>query len=176
MHSCCSVPVELITEDKHKTDDTCCLVTEKTSAPSTAACPVSKTLSRKVQQRTLKHLAKPERLEFLENVQYYYCAEPTCGVVYFSNDAVPYFTKDEVRVKVFHKESSDDVNICYCYDWTRGRIKQQIHDTGKSTAAFEIAQEVKAGNCECDIKNPKGECCLGDVNAMVKELFRLFPL
>ncbi|MEE8186204.1 MAG: hypothetical protein V3T99_00905, partial [Nitrososphaerales archaeon] len=61
------------------------------------------------------------------------------------------------------------VNACYCYDWTRNRIKNELVETGKSTAAIEIAKKVKAGLCECDIKNPKGTCCLGDVIAVVKE-------
>jgi hypothetical protein len=26
-----------------------------------------------------------------------------------------------------------------------------------------ITQEVKAGRCACEVKNPAGSCCLGDV-------------
>ncbi len=88
---------------------------------------------------------------------------------------MPFFSIDDVAVKVFAKDQGDDVPVCYCFDWTRGRIKQPIRETrkglppGQSTAAVEIAREIKAGNCACDLKNPKGECCLGDVNAFVKE-------
>jgi hypothetical protein len=169
MNSCCALPVEVIVADEHKSGDACCLVTEKTPAPAKAECPISKTSSRKVQRRTLEHLLKPDRVGSIQNVQYYYCTEQTCKVVYFSNQSVPYFTVDDVNVKVFAKDKGDDVNVCYCFDWTRGRIQDEINKTGKSTAPLEIAKEVKAGNCACDIKNPKGECCLGDVNAVVKE-------
>lgn len=172
--SCCSVPVGDITADQHKNGDACCLAAEATSAPARAECPVSKAISRKVQRRTLEHLLKPESIGSVENVQYYYCFDPNCAVVYFSNQSVPYFTVDDVKVKVLAKDKGDDVNVCYCFDWTRGRIKKEIATTGKSTASHEIAREVKAGNCACDIKNPKGECCLGDVNAFVKEARRLF--
>ena len=172
MNSCCTLPVETIAADKHKLNDECCLIAEKTEAPPKAKCPVSGTLSRKVQHRTVEHLAKPDRISLIQNVQYYYCAEPTCNVVYFSNQDVPTFTKDDIAVKVFTKDQGDYVNVCYCFDWTRGRIKGQIATTGKSTAAFEIAKEIKAGRCSCDIKNPKGECCLGDVNAVVKEAMK----
>ncbi len=34
---------------------------------------------------------------------------------------------------------------------------------------------LQAGNCACDIKNPKGECCLGDVNSYVKATKILEP-
>lgn len=170
MNSCCTLPVEAIAADQHKCGDECCLVTEKTTAPAKAECPISKTSSRKVQRRTLEHLLKAEKVGSIHNVQYYYCTDPECKVVYFSNESVPYFTVDDVKVKVFAKDKGDNVNVCYCFDWTRGRIKGQIAQTGKSTASLEIAKEVKAGNCACDIKNPKGECCLGDVNSVVKEI------
>lgn len=170
MNSCCTLPVEVIAADQHKKGDECCLVTEKTPAPPKAECPISKTPSRKVQKRTLEHLLKPEKLGEVRNVQYYYCTDRACNVVYFSNENAPSFTIEDVKVKVFTKDKDDDVNVCYCFDWTRLRIKEQIRTAGKSTAAVEIAREVKAGRCECDIKNPKGECCLGDVNQVVKEV------
>ncbi|TAK55080.1 MAG: (2Fe-2S)-binding protein [Bacteroidetes bacterium] len=170
MNTCCTSPIETIAADKHKVNDECCLVAEKTEAPVTAKCPVSGTLSRKVQRRTVEHLIKSERRDVIENVQYYYCAEPTCEVVYFSGENVPYFTKNNVSVKVFAKEPGDDVNACYCFDWTRKRIQEELVNTGKSTASLQIAREIKAGTCACDVKNPKGECCLGDVNSAVKEI------
>ena len=169
MNACCTAPVEKIARNEHLPGGQCCLITERSEAPSTANCPVSHTVSRKVQRRTLEHLLKPEKVGLIQDVQYYYCTEPTCEVVYFSNEKVKYFTTDDIAVKVFSKDQGADVNVCYCFDWTRGRIRQQIEETGKSTAAMEIAREIKAGRCECDIKNPKGECCLGEVNQVVKE-------
>lgn len=168
MNSCCTQSLEVIAADRHH-GESCCLVEEKTPAPVRAACPVSGTLSRQVQRRTLEHLLKPEMLGALREVQYYHCKEPNCTVVYFSNANVPFFATDELTVKVFAKDRGDDVPVCYCFDWTRGRIKQQISETGQSTAALEIAREIKAGRCACDVKNPKGECCLGEVNLFVKE-------
>lgn len=170
MNSCCTLPIETIAADQHKTNEECCLVTEKTKAPPKAHCPISGTLSRKVQHRTVEHLVKSEKLNAIQNVQYYYCTEPTCDVVYFSNEDAPRFSNNDLRLKVFAKDTADDVNVCYCFEWTRGRIRKEIADTGKSTASFEIAQKIKAGLCACDIKNPKGECCLGDVNSVIKEV------
>ena len=180
MNSCCTQPVEVIAADQHHAES-CCLITEKTPAPAKAECPISKTLSRKIQRRTLEHLLKPEKIDSIQNVQYYYCREPTCNVVYFSNENAPFFSIDEVAVKVFAKDRGDNVPVCYCFDWTRARIKQQIKETrkglppGRSTAALEIARAIKAGQCACDLKNPKGECCLGDVNSFVKELMLINP-
>jgi hypothetical protein len=172
MNSCCTQPLAVIAANQHR-GESCCLVEEKTPAPARAACPLSKTLSRKIQRRTLEHLLKPEKLGSLREVQYYYCKEPTCKVVYFSNENVPFFSVDDVAVKVFAKDQGDEVPVCYCFNWTRARIKQEIRETEKSTAAVEIAREIKAGNCACDIKNPKGECCLGEVNLFVQEMMAM---
>lgn len=170
MNSCCSLPVETIAADRHKSGDACCLVTERTTAPAKSECPISKSSSRKVQRRTLEHLLKAEKAGSIQNVQYYYCTDPSCKVVYFSNENVPYLTVDDVKVKVFAKDKGDDVNVCYCFNWTRGRIQDEFRQTGNSTASLQIAQKVKAGNCACDIKNPKGECCLGDVNTFARQI------
>jgi hypothetical protein len=169
MNSCCAQPVEVIAADRHKSGDDCCLVTERTSAPAKAACPVSRTLSRKVQHRTLEHLLKPEKRGAIRDAQYYFCNEASCLIVYFSNEKSPVFSVDDLTVKVFAKDRGNEVPVCYCFDWTRDRIKRQIEETGQSTASLEIAREIKAGHCACDVKNPKGECCLGDVNQFVKE-------
>lgn len=134
----------------------------------TATCPVSGTSSHRVQRRTLEHLIRFDRLSDIRDVQYYYCTDPDCRIVYFSNEQAPYFVVQDVTVKVLAKDAGDDVNVCYCFDWTRGRIKNEINQNGNSTASIEIAKEIKAGNCACDIKNPKGECCLGEVDMFVK--------
>lgn len=172
MNSCCSWPVEKIASNNHLRDGECCLVTEKTSAPPLANCPVSQTRSRKVQMRTVRCLVREDGHARLKEVQYYFCEEPTCPVVYFSNEDVPPFSSHDLKVKVFSKDTSGDVPVCYCFAWTRDRIRSEISETGRSTAAADIARFVKAGMCECDLKNPKGRCCLGDVDTVAKEAMR----
>ena len=137
-----------------------------------AFCPRSNTLSRHVHRRTLEHLLKPEKIEAIQHVPYYCCIEPHCEIVYFSVEFDSVFTVDDLTVKVFAKDQSDDVPVCYCFAWTRERIKKQLVETGRSTALAEISREVKAGTCACDVKNPKGDCCLGDVNSYVASLTR----
>lgn len=170
MNSCCAVPVETIARNEHLTNGECCLITDVSEAPVTANCSVSGTTSRKVQRRTVESLLKKDLQWHLEPVQYYYCPDKSCPVVYFSNQPVRYFSIGELVVRVFDKDQALEVPVCYCFDWTRKKIADQIAQTGKSTAAMEIAQKVKAGECACDVKNPKGRCCLGDVNTFVKEV------
>lgn len=167
MNECCTIPVEKIMANEHKPDGVCCLVTEETDAPLKADCPDSGTNSRKIQRRTIEHMLKPELVVNISDSQYYYCANPDCPVVYFSQDGSSRFTTEEIQIAVFAKDSGRDVKVCYCYDWTRGRIEDEIRETGNSTVSREVAEKVRASLCECDIKNPKGTCCLGDLNRYV---------
>jgi hypothetical protein len=170
MNSCRARPVEVIAADLHKVNSTCCLLTEDTPEPARAKCPASDTLAWKVQRRTVEHLVGPDKKSLVADVQYYYCTDPNCDIVYFANqDALP-ITKADLTVKVFSKEKNDDVNVCYCFGWSRGRIREEIEKTGTSTAALTIARNMQAGKCACDTMNPKGECCIGDVHGVVKEL------
>ena len=149
----------------------CCVVPENIEAPKKSECPVSGTLSKKVLHETLDNLIVQDKRRLISEVaQYYYCSEPDCPVVYFSNEEVPAFEKSDLSVKVFSKDSGEDVNVCYCFDWTRKRITNQIESTGSSTAFDEVADEVKAGRCECERKNPKGGCCLGDISRFTAEV------
>lgn len=170
MLECCDVPLEKIMANEHKPGGVCCLVTEVTDAPLRADCPQSKTSSRKIQRRTVEHLIKPELVGSISNSQYYYCDDANCTVVYFSQDGSGTFTRSDLQVAVFAKDPGKDVNVCYCYDWTRGRIEEEIEETGTSTVSRVVAEKMKADSCECDIKNPKGTCCLGDINRYVATL------
>ena len=49
----------------------------------------------------------------------------------------------------------DDI-ICYCFDYTKGNIKQDLIKNGRSLIMEKIAAEKKAGGCDCANKNPKG--------------------
>ncbi len=62
----------------------------------------------------------------------------------------------------------------YCFGWTPERIFEQIRQSGHSTAVQEISAKVKARECACDIKNPSGRCCLGNVNKVVKKGMELY--
>jgi len=55
------------------------------------------------------------------------------------------------------------------FNHTVGSISSEITESGKTTAVEEITAGIKAGQCACDIRNPQGDCCLGNVRAFVKD-------
>lgn len=148
----------------------CCSVNGKSQeAPKVLACPECGSRSKQVDRLTVKSLVR--HLPFgMPTVQYYFCATPGCAAVYFpwGLDA-PVFRRDDLLVRVGAKETTDPIPVCYCFGVTRKDIGDEIERTGKSTAAERIKAEVKAGRCACEVKNPSGKCCLGQVTRVVQE-------
>jgi bacterioferritin-associated ferredoxin len=94
--------------------------------------------------------------------QYRFCETTDCPVVYYDGDGTQ-FRKDQVRVRVGLKETEDPVPLCYCFGVTERMIHEEVQQTGRSTAEVRIRAEVKADNCRCEVENPSGRCCLGQL-------------
>jgi hypothetical protein len=107
----------------------------------------------------------------LRDLPYLFCRTTNCPVVYFSADGTQSFTKDQIRVPVHQKEPEDDaVPVCYCFRHSPATIRAEWLATGRSTVVEEIETGIKAGQCACEIRNPQGSCCLGNVSAVVKQV------
>jgi len=143
--------------------DCCSLNAKAGTAPAVVACPVSGRRSKQVDILTVKSLVRKLPLG-MPDTQYYFCDTSDCEVVYLALDAeAPRFRREDLMVRVGAKETADPIPICYCFGFTRQDIWDEIRSTGKSTVAERITTEVKAGHCACEVKNPSGKCCLGDV-------------
>ncbi len=127
-------------------------------------------MGRTVLRETMESLLKPEALERLFDEPHYFDRTPECDVVYFSNEAGSYFQKDELKVRVGLKETESPIPLCYCFGHTAESAREEILTTGRSTVAERITAEVQAGNCSCEVKNPSGKCCLGDVKRAIDEI------
>ena len=152
----------------------CCSVNARTGkAPAVMACPVNGARSKQVDMLTVKSLVRMLPLG-MPNTQYYFCDASDCEVVYFASDAeAPRFRREDLVVRVNAKETGDTIPVCYCFGFSRQDIWGEIRSTGKSTVAERITREVKAGNCACEVKNPSGKCCLGDVTRTAAERLNL---
>lgn len=136
------------------------------------ACPECGREGKVVERITLESLLRePERIG---NQPYWFCANPECPVVYFSDARDSIFHKADLKVRVGIKEKKDPIPLCYCFGWERARIWKEIKETGRSTAVEAITKEVKAGRCFCERSNPQGTCCLGDVSKAVKEGIKIY--
>ena len=143
----------------------CCTVVPAT-AVSPTQCPECGTPGRVVDRITVKAMLRPEALARLSAPEYRFCATPECAAVYFGTDEV--FDREEIGVPVFQKEPVGDRPVCYCFGVSEGDLRRELVETGRSTAWDRITALVKAGRCACEVKNPQGSCCLGNVATATK--------
>jgi hypothetical protein len=129
-------------------------------------CPDCGRVGRKVDRITLKALLRPEALARLKAPEHRFCTSVSCRVVYFGLSEV--FRRDDVLVPVFQKEPAGDRTVCYCFAVSEDDIRREVEASGRSTAVERITELVKADRCACEVRNPQGTCCLGNVAAVVK--------
>jgi len=46
--------------------------------------------------------------------------------------------------------------ICYCFEYTRQDIEEDLKKNGRPLIVEKIQVEKTFGNCQCATKNPKG--------------------
>lgn len=131
-------------------------------------CPSSQTIGSKVDLVTVKALVNGDALRRLDGKAYRFCPAPGCDVVYFDTAAHSIFRKCDVTVRVGQKETQDPIPVCYCFDFTVADLRRDFAARGKTEIPAIISAEIKAGHCACEVKNPQGSCCLGNVTAAAR--------
>ena len=109
-------------------------------------------------------------LEDVTATTYHFCPNPTCPVVYFAVDSDQTFGIPDLREAVYQKAPADPtVFVCYCFRYTHETLAMAAQqDTGHAIIAA-ITAGIKAGACACDLRNPQGTCCLGNVRALLHD-------
>ncbi len=132
-------------------------------------CPVNRQKGQSVDSETLRHLIRSSKRGEVKDAGYCFCKAPDCDTVYYHPESGQCFEKGDLIVRVGLKETEDPVWVCYCFGISKKMIVDEITRTGKSASGGRIRRDVAAGNCACEIKNPSGRCCLGEVLAVEKE-------
>lgn len=101
-----------------------------------------------------------------------FCPTASCPIVYFAQDET--FGIDAVAVVVFQKQASVDRTVCYCFQISEADLRREIQETGRSTSTMRVSAHVRAGRCACEIKNPQGSCCLGNLTSVVSAIVAEF--
>lgn len=133
-----------------------------------AACPRCRSVGKIVPTQTVKALAAIS-LRHIVSDPYYFCESPNCPVVYFTAAGAE-IRAAELRERVYQKEpDADDVPICYCFQHRAGAVR---HATTEDRAQIiaDIQAGIQANQCACDLRNPQGSCCLGNVRSLTKKL------
>jgi hypothetical protein len=133
------------------------------------ACPKCHEKAKGVLVKTLEHLLHAESKEKLACLDgFYYCKTPSCEVVYFKDEEI--LTQNDVSITVGLKDGAMPATVCYCFEWTKEKIAEELKATGTTNALDDIKAKMENPGCSCEILNPSGGCCLGDVAKVIKEM------
>lgn len=132
-------------------------------------CPICGARGKPVARATLERLLRPERLHELIDSPFYFCETPECDVVYYAEEGRRLFDKDDLEVRVGVKERDDPIPVCYCFGYSERDIAEDVQTHGRSTIYETIKDNVRAGLCACEVTNPSGRCCLGNVQKAIQK-------
>ena len=151
----------------------CCRAESKPASKNTAACPIGGTKGVTVDLQTVKAVLTNAALRRVTAAAHRFCADPECNIVYFAEDGTTYSTRD-VRVPVWQKEPAGARTVCYCFGENEADIRAEVAVNGTSDAVERVKADITANRCACEVRNPRGTCCLGDVGAAVKRVSESF--
>jgi hypothetical protein len=123
-----------------------------------------------VEEITLNALLKPAALARRGESEHRFCATPACPLVYFGRRES--FSRAEVAAPVFQKDTGPSRVVCHCLGIAEDVIRAEVVGCRTSASAERIRALVQAGACICDVRNPQGTCCLGDVASVVADAGR----
>lgn len=145
----------------------CDLPTQSTPHPSRAskACPLCGQTGKAVPGQTVKAMLAVS-LRSVRAGDYFFCRAAACPIVYFSADGEHRITHDQVRERVFQKEiEAVEVWVCYCFRHTAGEVRAATAEAAQAILD-DINAGIQTGQCACDLRNPQGACCLGNVQGL----------
>lgn len=147
----------------------CCKLQHE--AKNTAfVCPQCREEGTIVQAVTPEHLLKKAvKIHLRSDHIYKFCKNSSCSISYFSEDKLHYFTADDLKEKATLKDRDLDVKVCYCFGHTRLSVLSELQMTQRSTVVESIKLSLKNPGCFCEVSNPQGGCCLGNVATWIKE-------
>lgn len=147
----------------------CCASSPVTDAALAIVCPSCQARGLSVDFRTVKALLTESALARVRAASYRFCRTPECSVVYYDETGAVY-PRSDVRVRVWHKEPVGDRPLCYCFAETEATIRDEFARSGRSDAVLRVRAHIEAERCACDVRNPRGACCLGDLTTAVKRI------
>lgn len=147
----------------------CCPEPDASSDDEPATCAACHSAGKPVDSVTVKALLTSSALSRFEPADYRFCPDANCDVVYFG-ERVRTFWKADLRVPVWQKEAPGQRIVCYCFGENEADIAAEIERDGQSRAVDRVRAHIAAGRCACEVRNPRGVCCLRDVTAAVERM------
>jgi hypothetical protein len=135
-------------------------------------CPQSGSVGSPVGRHTIKAVLTEHGLRRLMSGEYRFCPDAGCDVVYFDAGGRR-FRAEDVRVPVWQKLPFGTRPICYCFGESEASIRSEFEAHGRSLAVERVREHIAAGRCACELRNPRGMCCLGDLRVATERVERI---
>lgn len=100
---------------------------------------------KKVKNITVRSLVHENLVPEVGGADYTACSTPDCSLVYFSRDTGRHFTKEDVKVRVWFKETEDPIPVCYCQNVTERDILDEILLKGCPPSVSEVQKRTGVG-------------------------------
>jgi len=113
--------------------------------------------------KTIFHQVQFPDILDIKTDNYYYCANETCVVGYFSQQGNR-ISKKQLRV---FSEVKDN-KLCYCFDIDSKQYLDSLKNGTAVSIKNFVIQKTKNNDCACEIRNPSGKCCLANFNQLEK--------
>lgn len=151
--------------------DECCCPPPETATK--LACPTCLQTAGRVEAVTVKALLRPEALGRITLAGFYFCPGSACDTVYFSEGQV--FRTGDLSVDVWQKQPAGRRTFCYCFGENEAEMRAELQTTGRINAVERVRHHIAERRCACDIKNPRGTCCLGELGRAVQRIVESKP-
>ncbi len=143
----------------------CC--NEKKTLTADDICPGCE--KRAVGIETVKAMVNFPLWDIEPNDKFFFDDDADSQNVYFSIRSGMLIDESDIREKVFAKHSDeDDTFVCYCFRVTVGDLRQASPEERADILAKITASAAK-GQCSCKTRNPKGSCCISDVEMLIEK-------
>ena len=113
----------------------------------------------------------PDQTGRLGDREFRFCEAAGCDTVYFSIDGEMVFVKADLRQRVGIKSTGDPLApVCYCFGFTVGDLEVDVRASRTPSTTERIRELVIGRLCACEVRNPSGRCCLGEISRTVRRL------
>jgi hypothetical protein len=125
-------------------------------------CLTCGSLGTPVSSTTVKALLTSAALSRLGSGHLGFCSNSTCPVVYFGPGSST-FAEHDLQVVVWQKRPVGGRCLCYCFGENEDSMTAELRQTGHIRAVERVRDHLAAGRCACELRNPRGTCCLRDL-------------
>jgi len=126
------------------------------------ACPACGDHLRPVGVKTVKHLLRYPLARTLKEGEFFHCENIDCDLVYVrtaggepATHQAEVFRRADIKERARPFAAGPERLVCHCFGYTVREIEADAR-TGRQVIPAAIAAEVRAGNCACEVMNPKG--------------------